>query len=479
MTDINWGTEDIFDVDWANARIVDPVGFPPEANLRIAAQGEGLVLSWDAFDAVINWKGGFIASISNGPRCAIEVPFALRDGVSLTGDARTIRSKASFTFTTLGGFGIIGTYPLDVEVAGLSRLPVTAAQVARVDFTKPPQTDYQPALLPEVTASVIAALAGPTPVLRISGPQSSGYGSYGPTLPVYTAPVVSGPPILGGSTAGDYVTTVHLPADSMVVQFSAITQESVGGGTPSVLHFRDPADGVFKPLTEVRVPGFDDPPAPDLSDAVIGWGTERVATLHDPTLFTPPPPGYGTAPAAMPAEANARASILPNGRIRIQADSWTYNGTAMGGFMQSQDPHPVIAVRVPITWDPGIGTGEEMVRLLWTLKNNAGGSVPSGQTRTVGYTPVSAGLAKPGDDNAMQPNPKDYIVPAVGAESNGLGVQDILGHVAVQHDHVVVTFWPKYQEAPYADGSHPLTATLPALDIELDYLLVRQVAVLP
>lgn len=357
MTEISWGTEDIFDVDWANARIVDPVGFPPEANLRIAAQGEGLVLSWDAFDAVINWKGGFIASISNGPRCAIEVPFALRDGVSLTGDARTIRSKASFTFTTLGGFGIIGTYPLDVEVAGLSRLPVTAAQVARVDFTKPPQTDYQPALLPEVTASVIAALAGPTPVLRISGPQSSGYGSYGPTLPVYTAPVVSGPPILGGSTAGDYVTTVHLPADSMVVQFSAITQESVGGGTPSVLHFRDPADGVFKPLTEVRVPGFDDPPV-DYSAARIVWGTDNLIAPDYAAARVAAT--YGTIPGL-------RVTPVTDG-VRIQADAWHHESGST----------PTANIEIPLTWDAltALVADERAVMPTMRLDNvNAGGII--------------------------------------------------------------------------------------------------------
>jgi hypothetical protein len=268
-----------------------------------------------------------------------------------------------------------------------------------------------------------------------------------------------------------------MPAVTIEVSDIAVRVLDAAGGTPSELHFRDPADGLFKPLTGIQVRGF---PAPDLGDAVIGWGTERIATLHDPSLFVPPFPGIGVTPSGMPPEANARVSMLPNGRLRMQADAWHYSGTSQGGFIQSQDPNPLFTVRVPITWDPGIGVGQEMIRLLWTLKNNAGGSViTTSPNRTVGYYPVLLGLAKPGSDASAQPNPANYLMPAIGAETTGVGVQDILGTVAVQHDHVVVGFYPRFIEGSYADGSHPLAADLPAVDLEVDYLLVRQVAVLP
>jgi hypothetical protein len=218
----------------------------------------------------------------------------------------------------------------------------------------------------------------------------------------------------------------------------------------------------------------------DPATAKIVWGTDQVITFGAPSVIPPPNPGFGTVPVALPAEANPRVTLLPNGRLRIQADPWTYTGTASGGFLQSQDPNPLLVINAPITWHPDIGKGEEMLRLEWVLKNITGGSIASSALqRGPGYYPAGCGLSKPGADGQGSPNPKDFTVPAIGAESSGLGVAAISGKDAILHDHLTMTFWPKYQEAAYADGSHPLTATVAALDMEFEYKLVRQVAAAP
>lgn len=83
--------------------------------------------------------------------------------------------------------------------------------------------------------------------------------------------------LLYGTSGGPTVATEAVITGS--VDFAEFDTEppAAGGGAPgaNVLHFRDPADGKFKPLTEVRVRGVADA-APDLSAAGIKWGTDNL-----------------------------------------------------------------------------------------------------------------------------------------------------------------------------------------------------------
>lgn len=168
-----------------------------------------------------------------------------------------------------------------------------------------------------------------------------------------------------GSVVLGYSTPVPVAADSTVTArleawIDAALPDIGGGGTPSVLHFRDPADGVFKPLTEVRVPGFDDPPVtePDYGAARIVWGTDNLIAPDYAAARVAAT--YGTIPGL-------RVTPVTDG-VRIQADAWHHESGST----------PTANIEIPLTWDAlaALVADERAVRPTCRLDNvNAGGII--------------------------------------------------------------------------------------------------------
>jgi hypothetical protein len=129
------------------------------------------------------------------------------------------------------------------------------------------------------------------------------------------------------------------------------------GGTPSELHFRDPADGLFKPLTGIQVRGF--PAAePDYSAARIEWGTDNLIAPNYAAARVAPI--SGTVPGL-------RVTPVTNG-VRIQADAWHFDS---GGT-------PSANIEIPLTFDAlaALVADSRAVRPTCRLDNvNAGGII--------------------------------------------------------------------------------------------------------
>jgi hypothetical protein len=208
----------------------------------------------------------------------------------------------------------------------------------------------------------------------------------------------------------------------------------------------------------------------------IKWGTKNVLTLGTPEVYVAPGLGFGTAPSALPAAANLRVTNVPGG-IRIQTDAWTYTGATSGGFVQTIDPNPVISIRVPVTWDAEVGSGDESVRSEWTYRNVAGGAIAVGGSP--GYRLTTSGLMKGADGQMVGLIPNPVPTPAVGAEASGtsttLGGADVKGFT-----HLGISLWPTVSGTKFPDGANlPFTGPMPALDVTLEYKVTMQEAAGP